>query len=234
MSERKRYVSIALLLSFVLSPFASMLYLGRGRRAIAYLLLIILAGLSPLLMEANAVVRYWPVVIVGIWMVGLADSARVARHHRQEFSGPWYSTWYGVAGMMALLALVHVANRTFVVTAVRMTSAGMEPALIVSDYVLASRWNANAPRRGDIVVFRHPATSHLHTSRVTGTPGETVTYREKRVTVPPEHYFVLGDNRDKASDSRHWGFVPAANLLGIASTIWWNADAPQRTGMTLR
>jgi signal peptidase I len=44
------------------------------------------------------------------------------------------------------------------------------------------------------------------------------------VTVPPEHYFMLGDNRDNSEDSRFIGFVPRAALIGRAGHVIVSAD----------
>jgi signal peptidase I len=45
------------------------------------------------------------------------------------------------------------------------------------------------------------------------------------VTVPPNQYFVMGDNRDNSQDSRYWGFLPRDYVKGRALMIYWSYES---------
>ena len=104
---------------------------------------------------------------------------------------------------------------------------------------------------GDILVFKAPPTVHCGETvtdlvkRVIGLPGDHLTSRGNtiyvngkplvenwphieplgqaigNVTVPANHYFMMGDNHPNSCDSRYWGTVPRSDIIGKAFIRIW-------------
>lgn len=110
------------------------------------------------------------------------------------------------------------------------------------------------PHRQQMIIFRSPNEPGLDLiKRLIGMPGDTIEIRAGVVfingvelaepyrngdpnpadnygltTVPPDSFFVLGDNRENSYDSRYWGFVPEDNILGTPLVIYMSVDAPDQ------
>lgn len=54
---------------------------------------------------------------------------------------------------------------------------------------------------------------------------------EQTISISPDQYFVLGDNRDHSSDSREWGFIAKENIVGKILSCVLNCS-PTPTGKT--
>lgn len=54
--------------------------------------------------------------------------------------------------------------------------------------------------------------------------GESFNNNFGPITVPADHLFMMGDNRDNSKDSRFWGSLPKANILGRASFVWLSCE----------
>jgi signal peptidase I len=125
----------------------------------------------------------------------------------------------------------------------------MQPNLYRGDRVIAEKvsYRFHLPHRGDIVVVDRPGNEVSLIKRVVALPGETVEVRgghtfingqqieEPWVTnfggpsysprvVPPDHVFILGDNRSNSRDSRAIGPVLIDTIKGHVWLVYWPLD----------
>jgi signal peptidase I len=75
-------------------------------------------------------------------------------------------------------------------------------------------------REGSVYVNGKPLLEPEFSARYYYNRGE-FGQEARKITVPKDSYFVLGDNSASSQDSRYWGFVPHKNLLGKAILIYW-------------
>jgi signal peptidase I len=85
------------------------------------------------------------------------------------------------------------------------------------DLLLVERltYRLHEPRVGDAVVLRQPGSGgRLDLKRIAAAPGSTVTVRGEPVVLGYHDWYVLGDNLDESTDSRHLGPIKRGDIVG--------------------
>ncbi|HVF79249.1 MAG TPA: signal peptidase I [Solirubrobacteraceae bacterium] len=174
-------------------------------------------------------------------------------HVEQEPSFSWRAV-LEIVQALALAVIISVVLNLFVVQVTEVRQRSMEPTLLQNDRVLVSKvdYRITRPEVGDIVVFQ-PTTDAVipYVKRIAAIEGDKVEVRDGRLfvndapsalaeaqgtttpqspqvsyplTIPPGHYFALGDNRQASSDSRSFGPQPYENIIGKVVLRFWPFD----------
>ncbi len=154
-----------------------------------------------------------------------------------------------------LIALVIVIPlRMYVAQPFIVSGASMDPTFSNGQYLIVDQltYHFHEPQREDVIIFKYPLNpSVFFVKRIIGLPGETLTLKNKHVTIVnkeyPEgieiddshvgderkgmddftvtlgdtEYFVMGDNRRESSDSRVWGPLERKFIVGRPFLRLW-------------
>lgn len=152
--------------------------------------------------------------------------------------------------MLVLLGGCNITSTTpecqnFTVPNTAMTPTLNQGELVVLDVL---SYSSAKPARGNLIVLKDPTDlQRQEVLRVIGLPGETVrlsetqtfingkyleepfvlhrgTQQPMQVTLGPDEYFVMGDNRPQSVDSRTWGPLPFKDIIGEINTQYCPND----------
>lgn len=135
---------------------------------------------------------------------------------------------------LAALVMVILAARSSLADHYYVPSGSMLPTIDLGDRILVnklayglrvpfSNWyliESEGPQNGDVVICESPEDGEVLIKRVVGCPGDIVTIRGRRVLVPANKYYLLGDNRGNSYDSRMFGLVDRSAILGRAAGVF--------------
>lgn len=129
--------------------------------------------------------------------------------------------------------------------------SSMENNFLDGEYILTEKisYRFRDPKRGEVIIFDAPNSPREYIKRVIGLPGEEIkvsngsiyingqklvenylsvpTYggnslREgKPIVIPANYFFVMGDNRERSSDSREFGPISKSTIIGRAAFVFW-------------
>ncbi|GFN33886.1 signal peptidase I [Paenibacillus xylaniclasticus] len=149
---------------------------------------------------------------------------------------------------IAIAVIVSMLIQNYAFAQVQVFNISMQNTLVEGQRLFEDKlsYHFTSPKRGQIVIIKDKAEQRNLVKRVIALPGETVEFRDGFVyvngnkldepyvkgqsfpnglvtpyTVPSNHVFVMGDNRERSEDSRAFGAVPYSDIEGrVLFRIW--------------
>ena len=138
----------------------------------------------------------------------VAEKLRIKARAAQKKRERWMRILFAVTAVCFLII------KFFVVDCVRVKGESMVPTYLDGQFTVVAKcayW-FREPLNGDVVIIKHGEENYI--KRITACPGERPEDSASGETLPQDYYYVEGDNRPVSIDSRSFGPVPRAVILG--------------------
>ncbi len=201
---------VAVLLGLFTQSIA-MLYLGRVKWAVFYFVVLLLVVSVEFLLSAPwlSYASFSAVVAV----VCAVHAYRIAACSTAIIDRPWYSKWFGLAGIFAVYLVAIFVIRAFFYEPFRMPSASMHPSINAGKYIIVKKYGygnygtfgvtvstahlSEEIERGDLLVFKYPPDPSISfVKRVIGLPGEVVAYKDRQLSINGETILTEAISQD--------------------------------------
>ena len=166
----------------------------------------------------------------------------IAEDEVEKMKGAHYWRILDTVVYLLVVIMLALSIRCLIFEPIRVEGDSMYPTLIHKEHMMVEKVSFwfKSPERGNIVICYYPGYKESCVKRVIGLPGETVAVKNGQVfvngsaleetdywtdfidddfetiTVPENHYFVMGDNRNASKDSRSAsvGCIPMEKIIG--------------------
>lgn len=119
--------------------------------------------------------------------------------------------------VIIILALLILVLRLFVFDIVKVKGNSMYPTLNNNDIVVVNK--LAQIQNNDIVILKNPIANGYIIKRVIKSSGNYIYYKNKKIILKSNEFFVMGDNRNQSTDSRNFGIVNLDMIVGVVQLI---------------
>ncbi len=161
---------------------------------------------------------------------------------KEHAKSAWDLVRFAIIALAIVIPVRMFLAQPFVVSGESMVPTFQDKQYLIVDEL---SYEIGTPKRGDVVIFKYPKDpSRYFIKRMIGLPGDHVDIKDGVIKITNKdninglilnepyinetfsftgsydvganEFFVMGDNRNRSSDSRYWGLVPRKLLVGRA------------------
>lgn len=119
--------------------------------------------------------------------------------------------------VIIILALLILVLSIFVFDVVKVKGNSMYPTLNNNDIVVVNK--LAQIQNNDIIVLKNPIAKGYIIKRVIKSSGNYIYYKNKKIILKNNEFFVMGDNRNQSTDSRNFGIINLDMIVGVVQLI---------------